>query len=200
MVIGLSGVAGCGKDTFFSVLSESMNVKRISLADSLKEEANDWTLRHYGIDSMTCSRKDKEKIRPFLVYHGGMKRDRSNGRHWIELASKRIARNHPDCTTVITDIRFDEYENDEVSWLQNELGGKLIHLKLWRGVSDPNEGVLYRKYKEAANSAEAKNDPKLIAKADYKIEIRQAEGGSIEDIKASIHPKVQKFIKWIKDA
>ena len=199
MVIGLSGVAGCGKDTFFNVLSEGMSVKRVSLADSLKEEVNDWTLRHYGIDAIACSREDKEKIRSFLVYHAGMKRDRSNGSHWIELASKRITKNHPDYTTVITDIRFDEYENDEVSWLQNELGGKLVHLKLWQGVSDSNEGVQHRKYKEPANDAEAENDPKLIAKADYKIEIRQTEG-SIEDIKASIRPKVRKLIKWIRDA
>lgn len=199
MIIGLSGVAGCGKDTFFSVLSESMKVQRVSLADSLKEEVNDWTLRHYGIDATVCSREDKEKIRSFLVYHAGMKRDRSNGRHWIELASKRIAESRSDFTTVITDIRFDEYENDEVSWLQDELGGKLVHLKLWQGVPDSNEGVLYRKYKEPANHAEAENDPKLIAKADYKIEIRQTDG-SIEDVKASIRPKVRKLIKWIKDA
>jgi len=179
MVIGLSGVAGCGKDTFFTVLSESVDVRRVSLADSLKSEVNDWTLRHYGINAVTCSREDKEKIRPLLVYHGGMKRDSSKGRHWIELASKKITKDHPDYTTVITDIRFDEYENDEVSWLQNELGGKLIHLKLWEGTCT-QAGTLYRKYMEAANNEEAENDPKLIDKADYKIEIRRVEG-SIDD-------------------
>lgn len=198
MVIGLSGVAGCGKDTFFNVLSESMNVRRVSLADSLKSEVSDWTLRHYGINAVTCSREDKERIRSFLVYHGGMKRDRSNGRHWIDLASRKIAKTAPDCTTVITDIRFDEYENDEVSWLQNELDGKLIHLKSWEGIPDSNEGVLYRRYKEPANDVEEENDPRVIAKADYRIELRRVEG-TIEEIKASIRPEVEKFIKWIKD-
>jgi len=199
MVIGLSGVAGCGKDTFFTVLSENMNVRRVSLADSLKSEVNDWTLRHYGINAVTCSREDKEKIRSLLVYHGGMKRDSSKGRHWIELASKKITKDHPDYTTVITDIRFNEYENDEVSWLQNELGGKLIHLKLWEGIPDSNEGVLYRKYKEPANNAEAENDPKLIDKADYKIEMRRVEG-SVDDIKTSIRPQVKEFIEWMLSA
>ena len=199
MVIGLAGVAGCGKDTFFEVLSESMSVKRVSLADALKEEVNSWTLRHYGINAVTCSREDKEKIRPFLVLHAGMKRDTTNGRHWIELVSRKIARNHPEYTTDITDVRFDEYEHDEVSWLKNELGGKLIHIRQWVGKPDSNEGVLERVYKTPANEVEAINDPKLYAAADYKIDIRKVEG-SEESIKAAIRPKVEKFIKWIHDA
>ena len=31
-------------------------------------------------------------------------------------------------TLVITDVRYDEYNNDEVDWLKNELGGTLVHL------------------------------------------------------------------------
>jgi hypothetical protein len=175
-----------------------MSVKRVSLADSLKEEANDWTLRHYGINAVTCSREDKERIRPFLVIHAGMKRDTTNGRHWVELASKKIARNRSDYTTVITDIRFDEYEHDEVSWLKNELGGKLVHIRQWVGKPDPNEGVLERIYKSPANEVEAINDPKLFEAADYKIEIRRA-GGTEEGVKAVIRPKVKDFIKWIRN-
>ena len=62
MVIGLSGVAGSGKDTFYELLDEQINCKRVSLADSLKREVSGWTLKHYGIDALTCSREDKEKI------------------------------------------------------------------------------------------------------------------------------------------
>tara|TARA_B100000676_G_scaffold114691_1_gene114219 strand:- start:42794 stop:43528 length:735 start_codon:yes stop_codon:yes gene_type:complete len=199
MVIGLAGVAGCGKDTFFDVLGESMSVKRVSLADALKQEANEWTLKHYGINAVTCSREDKEKIRPFLVLHAGMKRDTTNGRHWIDLVSRKIAINNSDYTTVITDIRFNEYENDEVSWLKNELNGKLIHIRQWVGRPDPNEGVLERIYKTPANSVEAMNDPKLQEAADYRIDIRRVEGTE-EDVKAAIRPKVEKFIKWINNA
>ena len=146
MVIGLSGVAGSGKDTFFEMLAERMACKRVSLGDALKEEVYDWTLKHYQINSLKCSRQDKEKIRPFLVFHGGRKRAQTSGRYWIDLTDKRIARNALDYTTVITDIRYDDYENDELDWLRNELGGTLVHISQWQWFTDDKEGAKIKKY------------------------------------------------------
>ena len=50
-IIGVSGVAGVGKDTFFQLLSEVIPCKRYALADELKKEVRQWTRLHYGIDS-----------------------------------------------------------------------------------------------------------------------------------------------------
>ena len=66
-VIGLSGVAGVGKDLFFQLLSKKINVRRFALADALKREASIWTYKQYGIDALNCSREEKEVIRRFLV-------------------------------------------------------------------------------------------------------------------------------------
>ena len=74
-VIGLSGIAGCGKDLFFSLLSKRLSCKRFALADELKQETKDILVPNYGIDPVTCGREDKDRIRPFLVFHGGLRRE-----------------------------------------------------------------------------------------------------------------------------
>ena len=73
-IIGISGVAGAGKDTFFNLLSQYAPCRKYSLADELKKELNQWCRMHYGIDSQTCTREEKEIIRPLLVFHGALKR------------------------------------------------------------------------------------------------------------------------------
>ena len=40
-VIGVSGLAGSGKDTFFKILSKKRKFKRYALADELKMEIRD---------------------------------------------------------------------------------------------------------------------------------------------------------------
>ena len=39
-IIGISGVAGSGNDTFFNLLSERVPCRKYSLADELKREVN----------------------------------------------------------------------------------------------------------------------------------------------------------------
>ena len=74
MIIGLSGVAGAGKDLFYSLLEQSLPCVKASLADSLKRETSEWCKEHYGIDPLRCTREEKDIIRPFLVFHGVNKR------------------------------------------------------------------------------------------------------------------------------
>jgi len=83
-VIGISGVAGAGKDLFFNLLSNEIRARRFALADSLKYDVRDWCIRRYGIDPLECSREDKEKIREFLVFHGTFMRKRTQGRFWLD--------------------------------------------------------------------------------------------------------------------
>ena len=190
MYIGLSGVAGAGKDLFFSLLSRKMKCTKFSLADALKKEVSPFTQEFYGIDPLTCSRKEKERIRPLLVTHGSIKRDQSNGRHWINKLNKKIKNNMTSSTVIITDIRYDDYPEDEVHWLMKELGGYLVHISLYDVV--PRLNVDFKKYVMPANEEEAKNNPKLQSKADYIIEWPR------EEDKALLETHVNTFLEWFK--
>ena len=180
MVIGLSGVAGAGKDLFYELLSQQINVKRYSLADNLKRDVADFTLNKYKIHALNCSREEKETIRPFLVFHGSVMRQQTNGRYWTEMLQKQIEEENPDSRyqishICITDIRYDDYKNDEVSWLKNEMKGKLIHISQYRieeyqSKKEWPKKRLGRVFTKPANEEEKRNDPKLKETADFCIE------------------------------
>ena len=117
-VIGISGVAGSGKDLFYSLLSARLNTRRMALADELKRELRDFSISSYGIDPINCNREDKEKIRSLLVFHGNFKRKQTEGRYWIEKLNKALDSSLSNQISCITDIRHSEYDNDEVRWLK----------------------------------------------------------------------------------
>jgi len=186
-IIGISGVAGCGKDTFYSLLSEKILCERFSLADALKTEVNQWCRMHYHIDSIDCYRDQKEIIRPFLVAHGATKRKLSEGRHWIEQLNDKIIKSNNSNFKVITDIRYDDYKNDEVHWLQEELGGTLVHISQYR--MEGSERV----YLKPVNSEEARNDPRVKEKSDYQIEWEFVKNGQIYELE----PFIDNFLDWL---
>ena len=131
-----------------------------------------WTQKHYGIDAVKCSRRDKEIIRPFLVFHGNVKRAQTLGRHWVDIANKKIKnlKLNDDEILVITDIRFDHYEQDEVFWLKQELKGLLVHISNYVKVEknlSPHSPTIIKK--GPANESEKANDYKLKAAADHCI-------------------------------
>ena len=77
----------------------------------------------------------------------------------IEL--EEAVKNSQEKYKIITDIRYDDYEMDEVSWLKDELGGILIHISM---IGEDGEPI------PPANPEEARNNPELIEKADFKVE------------------------------
>ena len=112
--IGLSGVAGSGKNTVASIIIKLLQrvglpYRELSIAKNLKEELREPCLKLYNIDSSNCSRDEKDIIRPFLVSHGEIKRKLSNGRHWIDKITNELER---EKINIITDVRFDEYKKD----------------------------------------------------------------------------------------
>jgi len=193
-VIGLSGVAGAGKDLFFDLLSRKLNVRRFALADALKREASMWTYRQYGIDALKCSREEKEIIRPFLVQHGTQKRKMSKGRHWIDLIDKDIRGFLLNAVTedvpVVTDIRYQEYEGDEVDWLTKELDGMLVHISQF----EVERATGKRTYHKPANSEEEKMDPILEELADYRVKWPRVEDK--ETRHEILNQHVDKFINY----
>jgi len=193
MPIGISGVAGAGKDLFFTLLSKHMGVRRFALADQLKNECNQWCYNEYDIEPIACSREEKEQIREFLVFHGVFKRKLSKGRHWINKLTPNIKSFLGNAQTedvpVITDIRYQEYEKDEASWLKNELDGVLVHISQYQN----KEGK--RAWREPANSEEARQDPILKNHADFRIEWEKIKCDNPEE-NEYLNQKVKEFTDW----
>tara|TARA_Y100000296_G_scaffold81445_1_gene108622 strand:- start:870 stop:1463 length:594 start_codon:yes stop_codon:yes gene_type:complete len=186
--IGISGVAGCGKNTLSEIIIKLLQrlelpYRELSIAKNLKQEVS-WVSRElYGIDSSNCTREEKDTIRPLLVAHGEIKRKLSNGTYWTSLLNKELA---PEKINIITDIRFNEYEKDEVYWLKNEINGVLIHLGRYNQV---NGG---RVYFPPANEAERRNDPLLKGEADFLLKWKTEENQTKKIISA------EKLLKWVK--
>jgi hypothetical protein len=165
-IIGISGYAGCGKDSFFNLLQKySPKVVRFALADALKEELKDFILSNYGLDIYTCSREEKNKLRPLLVFHAGMKRNTTNGTYWWKKLDA-IIKEYPDQSKVgvITDIRYAAYKHDEVSWLKEDMGGKLVHISKFK-LNPEGKKV----FAMPPNKEELVNDPLVVAKSDFRV-------------------------------
>ena len=196
-VIGLSGVAGSGKDLFFKLLSKKLNIRRFALADALKREASTWTYKQYGIDALNCNREEKERIRPFLVEHGIQKRKASKGKHWVNLLDRDIKgfllNAMTDDIPVVTDIRYQEYEGDEVDWLTKDLQGILVHISQFTVERASGK----KEFLAPANEEEARMDPVLKNLCDYRVTWPRAG----DDLTQSdiLNQHVDKFVEWYED-
>lgn len=165
MIIGITGVARSGKDTFYSILNKyllekQIQTKRLAFADNLKIELNDFAKEKFNIDLFNCEGKDKELIRPLMVAYGKCRRVQTEGKYWTSLLDSKVKELiDNNIIPIITDVRYIEYKDDEYSWLKSR-NGILIHLcrKLDDGTLVP-----------PANIEEKSNDNKLKAVADFNI-------------------------------
>lgn len=164
-MIGLTGVARSGKDTFYSILKKYLKEKnidanRIALADELKNELGDFVKNKFNINLNKCDGTEKELIRPLMVSYGKCRRVQTQGKYWTSLVESKVKELKKDnIMPIITDIRYIEYKEDEYSWLKAH-NGILIHIS--RKLDD---GSLV----QPANIEEKSNDNKLKAVADYSI-------------------------------
>jgi hypothetical protein len=192
-MIGLSGIAGSGKDLFCRLLLKEIKGTRIALADPLKEETRGFILQKYGIDILNCSLEEKNKVRDFLVFYGGIKRYESKGTYWTDKAQKKIdASKH---ISVVTDIRYAEYENDEIHWIKATNKGVLVHIRKYCEIETFGPHMK-RVYFDPPNEDERRNDPKLMEKADYSIEWPHVEDATQEEIKETLAPYAKEFAEW----
>jgi hypothetical protein len=165
MIIGITGVARCGKDTFYSLLNryleeKHIKTKRLAFADDLKLELNDFTKEKFKIDLLKCDGSDKELIRPLMVAYGKCRRMQTEGKYWTSLLDPKVLDLiNNNIIPVVTDVRYIEYKDDEYSWLKSH-SGVLIHLS--RRLDD---GSLV----PPANIEEKSNDNKLKVVADFNI-------------------------------
>ena len=200
-IIGISGVAGAGKDFLFENLNKKIKCKRFSLGDELKKEIRPYCLQSFDIDPTICSREEKNLIRPCLVSHALIRRKTTEGRYWIEKTDRHI-KNHifeqvktgnMSEYSCITDIRYNQYEKDEVYWLKKELNGILIHVSQFTIAANKK-----RIFVPPANEEEASQNESLKREADYVIECEKFTG-SPEKIQNLYYQMVIKpFLKFIK--
>lgn len=204
-IIGIAGVAGAGKDLLYTLASKHANCVKFSLAESLKEECKDFCVGSFGVDPTSCSREAKNKIRPFLVGYGLTKRNVTEGRYWIDTLTPKIkdfifnytlssSNDSQDLFIFITDIRYNKYEKDEVSWLKNEMKGTLIHLSRFETKFPSSEKIFVK----GANEEEVEQDPSLNKNADLVIEWQTAYGNE-EEVEKSLTPAILSLLKDLKN-
>jgi hypothetical protein len=189
MVIGLTGVARCGKDTFYSILKKYLKEKniesnRIALADALKKELEDFVEKKFKINLNTCEGSEKELIRPLMVAYGKCRRVQTEGKYWTSLIDQEIKKlKEKNIVPIVTDVRYIEYKDDEYSWIKSH-DGILIHLS-----RKLNDGSLV----PPANIEEKSNDNKLKAVADYCISWETCQDTNV------LYELMQKNLKNIYD-
>lgn len=183
VIIGIAGLAGDGKDSVCKILKEYFESRtkslfyRISLADVLKRDCLSACLELYGVNSIHCSREQKEKIRDLLVFYGKVMRNKTRGKHWTQQAEKtikQITQKEKDGIFCVPDIRYAEFEQDEVQWLKSFENSYLIYVKKYTLQPNPFSELEISKqiktYSPAVNSQEAYHSPLVEKLADYVIE------------------------------
>jgi len=189
-IIGVAGYATTGKDFFFSIMNALHPSMRFSLGDILKNEMREDLIEETGVDIFNCSAEQKEKVRPRLIEYGSKKRKETEGRYFTEILTECIINTSTvGHIPIITDIRYAEYERDELSWLKKELGGVLVYIDKHSVVNGEKE------YVKPPNKDEEINGPILKKNADYILDWPKAEGDFYQKQEA-LKPYVEKFIDW----
>lgn len=177
-IIGISGLAGDGKDSLCGIFEEffvnkGFGFDRLALADELKLECKQACMSLFGVDPTCCTRKQKEKIRNYLVFYGKVFRENSKGEHWTARALKKMKRSRRrKMIFCVPDIRHASYKNDECQWVKNN-GGILVHVRKFKFKEEiiPYKGLKsQRVYSKPVNQEEKSNDPKVRKHADFILE------------------------------
>jgi hypothetical protein len=138
-LIGLTGFATSGKDTFYKLCAEKIGpdiCHRYAFADILKDECDPFLLEHVGISAHTSDPEQKELIRPLLVTYGTHIRRKLDQNCWINKLHKKIVKdNMHNSFLFITDVRFE----NEALWIKKS-GGIVFNInREGIGPANPDE-------------------------------------------------------------
>jgi len=196
--IACAGNALVGKDLFFNLLQKELFfIKKTSLreafADILKEELKSFIFEKTGRNINNRDPEFKKIIRPILVEWGLFRRKLSNNRYFIDKVNEKInvynRTQFPDFV-IITDLRYCETENDELSFIKKEKKGIVVYIDKYYNHSDGKQFVI------PANEHELRNNPILKKNADYLIEWKHCYGDKGE-IDKELVPKIKSFTNWL---
>ena len=202
IIIGISGYARSGKDLFTTVAQKvlkehKLKSEKFALAYELKNDLKSLVKTKVGIDVFTDNTQEKSIIRPLLVAYGDVMRKTSEGKYWTSKVGHRIDKSKVD-VVFITDIRYDVYPEDECTWLQNKMGGKLIHITKFKQGTVPqgkrfSKNKIVKMYDAAPNDHELLNDPKVKAKANYAFEWEDYSD-KLDNILLDDHPYIREKV------
>jgi hypothetical protein len=165
LYIGIAGVSRSGKDSLALEIEnvirsyKGKTIYKTSLAHPLKEDCKDFIKQYLNLNVFTDKTEEKAIFREFLVWYGKVKRQQTEGKYWTNLLDERVDKFQPDIC-IVPDIRYQQYEQDEVSWLKSKPDNVLIHLQR---ITINGEIV------PPANMDESINDSIIQNSADYKI-------------------------------
>lgn len=185
--IGISGVARSGKNLFCDIAKDILleeygkTSDTFALANYLKLDCEQFLKEKLGLNVWSEITEEKTIFRPFLIWYGGVKRNWSKGRCWIDMLDPNIRSSKAD-VCFVSDIRFAKYANDEAYWIQTELSGKLIHLSRYK----INKETGSKDYVPPASMDEVENDPMLKRIADVSLEWKDSECGSYNSARSNI--------------
>jgi hypothetical protein len=200
-IIGVGGYARAGKDLYCKIASSllkdrGINSVKLAFADELKKEIDPMLKSLVNISAFTTDVKEKDLIRPALVWLGCSRRTLSpGGMYWVEKVDKIITHYVKTRTNLslmqpliilISDVRFP----NEADWLRTKWNGWFVHLRKYKiehvvcDFGRPNGGDVMV-FDPPPNDEEAKNDPLIREKADYKLDWEQIglkEGQPMDDL------------------
>ena len=157
-VIGVSGVARSGKDTFCEIALAYFSQwgilgRREAFADELKKDLDQFLIEKFNISSFTTNDEEKKIIRPIMVSYGEAKRDLTKGMCWIDKLKKNIEKNiDQNIITFISDVRYP----NESNWIKKDYNGTTVHIS--------------RENNLPANEEEAYNDPLVQDVSEFKVQ------------------------------
>jgi hypothetical protein len=166
-VIGISGYARSGKDTLASIMKDFLTDKKVktkifSFAYALKKDIDDFCLSKIGISSFSEITEMKSKIRPILIAYGQVQRNISSGTYWVNKLKPEIDMffENNGAVAIISDLRFKEYEFDEVDFIRSYKNNMVITVSRIM-----ENGIL----NTAAHESESENLPRISRIADYEL-------------------------------
>ena len=209
-VLGVSGYARCGKNTFVEIAKNILtknnySVIELAFANKLKTEVQEMLRRNgFKLDIFGMTPEQKEHVRPLFVFWGCQRRYESEGgMYWVNEVDNQLRNIIIDAqrggvstdrmVVLISDCRFP----NEIEWVQKKWSGQVIHLKKWRSEwrksgQDGSDLSMMKVYDSAPNEEEAKQDPIIEAMADFKIEWEGT--GKLSILDASIETDLQEVV------
>jgi len=156
-IIGISGNARSGKDTFCEYTKRFLSRKKVgaaraAFADEIKGDLDSLCRKKIGMSAFTSDSKEKKILRPLLVTYGTDIMRSLDEDWWIEKLEKKLGVHQSmELLPIITDVRYP----NEMEWIQKKNNGVLIHVT--------------RKGIGPANKEEKLNNAILKKGADYRM-------------------------------
>tara|TARA_B100000902_G_C27302557_1_gene913663 strand:- start:1868 stop:2413 length:546 start_codon:yes stop_codon:yes gene_type:complete len=139
MIIGISGAARSGKDSFYllfkKILNEDFQIERSAFADELKKDIRPLLIEKFNIDVNSYSDEEKEIVRPLMVSYGTLARSIDEN-FWIKKISNKVEKEQEsNIISVITDVRY----SNEQEWIKENFKNSINIFVQRLGNSPANE-------------------------------------------------------------